>query len=160
MNFSIRNIQEKDIDELAVIFVDAFGHEKTGEYWIIETAKQVVEYWYHRSPEDMKILAETPDKKILGAFMADIKPWWDGYRMIDGEFFVSNHAQGHGIGRSLLVELSKRAVKNYEAKCFETITFAPDTEHPLKWYLNLGFEKVENLVLISGDLEKLTKDEK
>lgn len=160
MNFDIRDIQKEDIDLLAIIFADAYRPDKTGEHWTVETARDVVEYWYNRSPADMKILAQTHDNKILGAFMADVKPWWDGSRMIDGEFFVSTNAQGHGIGRSLLIELSKRAVKNHGAKCFETITFEPDTEHPLRWYLSLGFEKVENLVVINGDLEELVKAEK
>lgn len=155
MDFNIRDINQGDIDELSYIFADAYRPEKTGEHWTADSARNVVEYWFKRSPSDMKILAQNKENKILGAFMADIKPWWDGPRMIDGEFFVSSNAQGNGIGKELLKTLIERAIKNYKANCFETLTFMPDEEHPLKWYLNLGFEKEKNLIVINGNLKKI-----
>lgn len=155
MKTQIRNIEKEDIEELSYIFVDAYKAEKTGENWTIQSARDIVEYWLNRSPADMKIAAVNQEGRILGAFLADIKPWWDGPHMIDGEFFVRTHAQGKGIGKMLIAELLTRAHQNHNATCFETITFEPDSEHPLKWYLSIGFEKVDNLVVINGVTEKV-----
>lgn len=155
MSFIIRDIEKADIDALSCIFADAYHPEKTGEHWTVETAKQVVEYWFSRSPADLKILAETQDGQILGAFFADVKPWWDGPRMVDGEFFVSSDQQGKGIGKQLLATLLERAKTNHNAVNFETITFEPETEHPLRWYLDIGFEKIDNFVVINGPIDRV-----
>jgi GNAT superfamily N-acetyltransferase len=105
----------------------------------------------------MRILAENENQKITGAFFADIKPWWDGPRMIDGELFVDSNQQSKGIGSILLRTLLNRARENYQATYFETITFMPESIHPLKWYMDIGFEKVDNLTVINGNIEQTLK---
>ncbi len=155
MGFKIRDIVARDIPQLAPIFADAYKPEKTGEHWTVEAAQEVVEYWFKRSPDDLKILAEGQDGRILGAFFVDVKPWWDGARMVDGEFFVHSDAQGVGVGKALMAEILKRAETNHKAVNFETITFEPDSEHPLRWYLKMGFKKEESLVVINGNIKIL-----
>lgn len=152
MAIEIRDIKASDLEEVARIFADAYRPERTGEHWTVDSAKEVVQYWFDRSPDDMKIAA-VEDGKILGAFFADIKPWWDGPRMVDGEFFVYTDLQGKGIGRRLMTEMLTRAQNNHNAKCFETITFEPDDQHPLKWYLSIGFKKVNDWVIIEGPVD-------
>ena len=159
MSFTVRNVSVEDIDQLAAIFCAAYTPEKTGEHWTVEKAKDIVQYWYDRSPDDLKILATDKNtSEILGAFFADVKPWWDGVRLIDGEFFILPDRQGQGIGSALMKEMLNRAQNNHNAKNFETITFMPENGHPLKWYLKIGFEKENDLVVINGQIDKILKN--
>lgn len=157
MGVIIRDVGLEDLETLSVIYADAFRPEKTNEHWTPTLAKQVMNYWHKRSPEGMQILAEQ-EGKVLGAIFMDIKPWWDGPRMIDGEFFVSSEAQGMGVGRILLKTILQKAKDGYNITCFETITFKPETEHPLKWYKRLGFEIDEVLVVISGKTDTILEN--
>lgn len=150
----IRTICKKDLPTLAKVFMDAYKPENTGEYWTVKTSLEVVKYWHDRSPKNLQILAEIEDK-VIGAFFVDVKPWWDGYRMIDGEFFVLTEYQKLGAGKKILKELVNIAQDKYKCNCFETITFTPENKHPLKWYKRLGFEIDESLVVINADLTKL-----
>lgn len=149
MDFGIRDVLLGDLQALSSVFVDAYKPEKTGEHWTQQTAMSVLQYWFKRSSEGLKILAHK-DEEVFGAIFADVKPWWDGYRMIDGEFFVQSGLQGKGIGQKLLREALERARDTYNITCFETITFKPEHDYPLKWYKKIGFEVVENLTVING----------
>jgi len=156
-DFEIRDIVEKDLNTLSSVFVSAFEPEKTGEHWTKDSARNVIDYWFRRSPDDMKIIAINQDGGILGAFFADIKPWWDGPYMIDGELFVRPDMQNKGIGKQLLTKLLTRARDNHKATRFETMTFPPENEHPLSWYLKIGFKKVDDLAIIKGSIEEILK---
>ncbi len=153
IDFEIRDIEEKDLGTLSKVFANAFKPETTGERWTTNSAQNVIDYWFHRAPNDMKIAAIDQDGKILGAFFADIKPWWDGPYMIDGELFVHPDAQNKGVGKLLLSGLLTRARDNHKATHFETTTFLPKNELPMSWYSNLGFECVDNLAVIKGSIE-------
>jgi len=152
----IRDIEEKDLPELSKVFADAYKPETTGEYWTAALALPVVNYWFNRSPKELKILIEVEDQ-IEGAFFADVKPWWDGNRLIDGEFFIKTEKQSLGLGANLFLEMLKRAKNKYNIEFYETTTFQPETQHPLKWYLDLGFEVEKDLVIINGRANKLIK---
>lgn len=152
MDISTRQIQSQDLLTLAEVFADAYKPENTGEHWTIETAFEVVKYWHNRAPKDLQILAEI-DHNIIGAFFVDVKPWWNGHRMIDGEFFVLTDYQKLGAGKKMLKELVNIAKEKYKCTCFETITFMPEDAHPMKWYKNIGFEKDESLVVINANID-------
>ncbi len=155
MHIIIQPITPDDINELAAVFADAYRPENTGEHWTIDTARQVVDYWFNRAPDDMKILARDENGHIVGAFMADIKPWWNGPRMIDGEFFVQTEYQKYGVGTALMRELVTRAIENHGTEEFETITFNPASSHPLKWYKKLGFDNNPVLTVINGKTREI-----
>lgn len=153
MDYKIRDIYESDLDSLATLFVSAFKPEDTGEYWDYKSAHALMKYWYKRSPDRLKILATDDLGNIVGGFFADIKPWWDGARLIDGEFFVHTPHQRQGIGSMLLKETLIRAKEYYNAVCYEAITFEPDTKHPLSWYSKIGFKRQSDLLVINGNID-------
>lgn len=153
MKFKIRNIEPSDIENLAHVFVASFKPENTGEYWNAESAKSLMQYWFQRSPKDLKILAVDDHSKISGCFFADVKPWWDGMRMIDGEFFVCPENQGEGIGTFLLMEMLTRAKSIYNATYYEAITFEPLDKPPFTWYEKKGFKKSDDLLVMGGSID-------
>jgi len=63
------------------------------------------------------------DGKIVGAFFAGIKPWWDGNHLFDGEIFVHPDFQNKKIGKALFKRILEEAVKKYDAKIFDAFTF-------------------------------------
>ncbi len=153
MDYLIRDIYESDLNNLAALFISAFKPENTGEFWEYKSVYALMTYWYKRSPDKLKILATDDLGNILGGFFSDIKPWWDGARLIDGEFFVHPTYQKLGIGSMLLKETLIRAKEHYQAVCYEAITFEPETQHPLSWYSKIGFKKEPSLLVMNGNID-------
>lgn len=157
----IRLIKKEDLKILARLYCKVYTNFDVGEKWNQRSAYNLLSYWFERQP-DLCFLAEYK-RKVVGAFLAGIKPWWDGNHLIDGEVFVDPDYQKKGIGTELSKTIYKTAINKYNAKCFDAITFS-NKKHPLSWYKKQGFTKIKNWVLISGNLElvmkKLEKDKK
>ncbi len=150
----MRLMHAKDISELSKIYVRVYTDFDVGECWDIESAKKLMKYWYQRQP-DLCLVAEL-DNKLVGCFMAGIKPWWDGNHLVDGELFVDPTYQKHGIGTQLSVAIYKAALKKYNVISFDATTFKR-TKFPLSWYKSQGYEVNKEWVLISGEVKKALK---
>ncbi|KKS14010.1 MAG: GCN5-related N-acetyltransferase [Candidatus Daviesbacteria bacterium GW2011_GWB1_41_5] len=146
----IRLCTEKALDVLADVYVKAYASVDVGEKWDQESAHKLLQYWLKRQP-DLFFLAET-DSKIVGGFVAGIKPWWDGNHLVDGEIFVDPGYQGKGVGSELSKVMFGTAMEKYGARIWDAFTFRkPD--FPKGWYQKLGFKEVKEWMMISGDLE-------
>src|SRR3989344_8735665 len=150
----IRLIQKMDLHALAKIYSKVYTDFVVGEKWNEKASYNLLNYWLKRQP-DLCFLAEY-DGKIVGAFLAGIKPWWDGNHLVDGEVFVDTDYQKKGIGTELSKAMYKTAIEKYNANYFDGITFA-DNKHPLSWYKKQGFKEIKNWTLITGDLRKVLK---
>jgi len=145
-------MQKKDLPRLAKIFVQVYTVFDVGEHWTIGSAQQLLSYWLKKQP-DLAFVAEC-DGRAVGAFVAGIKPWWDGNHLSDGELFVHPAYQKKGIGTKLSIVLYQKAWKKYKVVSFDAYTFKK-TKFPLSWYKSLGFEVNSDWVMISGDLKKI-----
>ncbi|MBI2573647.1 GNAT family N-acetyltransferase [Candidatus Woesearchaeota archaeon] len=154
-NLHIRLIEQRDLKILAKLYCKVYDHFDVGEKWKPASALKLMQYHYNQQP-DLFFVAEI-DQRIVGGFVAEIQPWWDGNRLINGEIFVDPAYQKHGVGTVLSKALYEKAIKKYRALTFDTITFAKTT-YPLAWYSKLGFTKMDNLMLISGNLKKVLKN--
>lgn len=148
----IRNMREADIEVLSRIYAKVYEDFDVGEKWTVESSRELLSYWYKRQP-DLCLVAEI-EGKMIGAFVAGIKPWHDGNHLVDGEIFIATEYQKQGIGTVLSIAMYEKALKNYNAVCFDAITFK-DKEFPLSWYLSQGFEEIKNWTIISGNLKKV-----
>ena len=144
-------MKQEDLKPLANVYCRAYAEMNVGEGWDRKSAHRLIAYWFNRQP-DLSFTAEY-ERKIAGAFLAGIKPWWDGNHLVDGEIFVDPAFQGRGIGRELSRRMYQAALNKYDAKYFDAITFKT-REFPLKWYKSLGFKEIENWTIISGDIKK------
>ena len=148
----IRLIREKDLDKLAEIYTETYRIFDVGEEWTKKSSYDLLDYWLKRQP-DLCFLAEYQGE-MVGAFVAGIKPWWDGNHLVDGEIFVNPEHQRKGIGTELSRHLLRTAIDKYGVVAFDTYTFRL-TDFPFRWYKSLGFEEINEWVMISADPQKV-----
>ncbi len=149
---SIRLMSKDDLKPLAAIYCRVYASFDVGEKWDEKSARDLLSYWLRRQP-DLCFVAEY-DNRVVGAFVAGIKPWCDGNHLVDGEIFVDPDCQRKRVGTELSKVMYKTAIKRYNAKCFDAITFRTP-EFPLSWYKSQGFKEVDNWVVISGKIRSI-----
>ena len=147
-------MRKSDLSELAKIYIEVYQVFDVGEKWNKETAYNLIAFWFKLQP-DLCFVAEY-NNKIVGAFTATVKPWWDGKHLIIEEIFVSPQYQKYGIGSTLAKKMFEKAIKKYNVKFVEGITFTK-FKHPLSWYKSLGFREVKEWVNINGNIKKALK---
>jgi len=103
MNIKIRPMRKEDLRQVAEIYTIVYQKFDIGEKWTTKTALKLLDYWYKKQP-DLAFVAES-NRKIVGAFVAGIKPWWDGNHISDGEIFVHPDFQKQGIATKLSIAL-------------------------------------------------------
>jgi len=144
-------MKKEDIQILSEIYTLVYEKFDVGERWTPKTAEKLISYWFKLQP-DMSFVAEC-DGKIVGAFLAGIRPWWDGNHLVDGELFVSPDFQKLGIGTELSKKMYKIALEKYDVVSFDTFTF--NTSFPLNWYKKQGFKENKDWVCIEADLKEV-----
>lgn len=159
----IRPVRRADLTTLASIYVRVYEDFDVGERWGDQAAHRLLAHYLHRRP-DLALLAHErgPGGRLLGAFFADVKPWWDGNHLTEGEVFVDPADQGKGVGSALLTAVFAEAVDRYGVTMWEATTFAHHS-FPMSWYRTLGFEQITEWVLMGGEvapaLERLRRRE-
>ncbi len=152
MNINIRQMQKRDLQQLAEVYTLVYQKFDIGEKWTIETSKKLLSYWFDKQP-DLAFVAEY-ESKVVGAFVSRIKPWWDGNHISDGEIFVHPDYQKKGIATKLSIALYEKALKKYDVVSFDAFTFKK-TKFPLRWYLSQGFVQNEDWTIISGNIKSI-----
>ena len=149
----IRLVKKDDIKLVAPIYKELYDEADIGENWSIESAENLLNYWFDRQG-DLFFVAEE-DGKPVGAMVSGIKPWFDGNRLIDGEVFVWSEYQGKHIAKDLFIIHFETAVSKYNVKTMEFHTYGDETEFPQNWYNRIGFKKDKELIIMSGDLKEV-----
>ncbi|MBI4162455.1 MAG: GNAT family N-acetyltransferase [Candidatus Aenigmarchaeota archaeon] len=150
----IRLMKKKDLKELAKAYTRAYSIYNKWEHWNDERSYALLSYWHKRQP-DLAFVAEL-DKKVVGAFVAGIKPWWDGNHLVDGELVVDPDYQKKGIGTLLLKKVLEKSLSKYNANEWEATTFKK-TKFPLSWYTRLGFKEHKEWTIIGGNIKEALK---
>ena len=155
MALKIRRVNKKDLDKLTEIFNQTYSPSifDVGERWTKKSAYKMLDYRLKRTP-DLAFLAEDKEK-IIGGFFIDVKPWWDGNHLADGELFVHPNYQKKGIGTKLLKFMFEYAIKKYNVVRIDSYTIKG--KYPLKWYRSLGFKDIKEWAMISADVREVLK---
>lgn len=149
----IRKAKKSDLNKLSEIYAEVYRVFDIGERWTKGKAYKLLEYWLERQP-DLAVVAEY-NGNIAGGFVVGIKPWWDGYHLVDGEIFVHPKYQQQGIGAELFKYVFKLAIKKYGAVRFDTFTFR---ESPaLRWYKSIGFREIDEWAMVGGELKTVLR---
>ena len=149
----IRLAKKEDIKYLAEIYKELYDNADIGENWTIESATNLLNYWYEKQG-DLFFVAEECGK-VVGGVVSGIKPWFDGNRLVDGEIFVSNEFQGKHLAKELFKAHLVEAIEKYDAKVMEFHTYGDETEFPQNWYTRLDIKKDDELVIMNGDTKKI-----
>lgn len=152
----IRKVKLKDIKDLAHIYKELFDDADIGEFWSIESAENLLTYWYNKQ-QDLFFVAEE-DGKAIGAVMSGVKPWFDGNRLIDTEIFVSKEYQKNNIAKKLYKIHLEEARKIYNANTIEFHTYGKEEEFPQNWYKKIGFHKDNELIIMNANVEEVLKN--
>jgi GNAT superfamily N-acetyltransferase len=149
--YDVRPIIETDLESLASVYVDVYTTFDVGEIWDKMSAHKMLKFWFEHFP-GLAFVA-TNEEKIIGGFLAGIKPWCDGNHLIDGEIFVHPDHQQNGVDGKLMKVMLEAARDKYQAVVWDTYTFR-NFEHPMSWYKQMGFEEIRDWVMISCDIGK------
>ena len=148
-------MKEEDLEEVAVLYTDIYDKVDIGEKWTKSASHQLMKYWLSKQ-SDLCFVAIIEDK-IVGGFVAGIKPWWDGNHLVDGEVFVDYNYHKHKIGTELSKAIYKTALTKYKITSIDFVTFSKNG-FPLSWYERLGFKVNRQLVLINGTPKETLKN--
>ena len=151
----IRLVKKEDLKDLAIIYKELYDNVDIGENWSIETATNLLNYWYEKQ-KDLFFVAEE-DGIVVGGIVSGIKPWFDGNRLIDGEVFVSTKYQGRHIAKELFKTHLKEAYNKYKANVMEFHTYGDETEFPQNWYTRIGCKKDNELIIMNGDIKEIIR---
>ena len=151
----IRLVKLEDIKSLAPIYKSLYDDADIGEFWSIESAEKLLNYWYDKQ-QDLFFVAEE-DGKAIGAVMSGVKPWFDGNRLIDTEIFVAKSYQNKHLGKELYRKHLSEAQRIYNAKVIEFHTYGNESEFPQNWYGRIGFKKDKELVIMNANIEEVLK---
>ena len=152
----IRLVRKEDIKDLAQIYKELYDNVDIGEYWTIESATNLLNYWYDKQSD--LFFVDEEDGKAVGAVMSGVKPWFDGNRLVDTEIFVSNKYQGKHFAKELYRIHLEEAQKKYDAKIIEFHTYGDETEFPQNWYNRIGFKKDNELIIMNANIEEVIKN--
>lgn len=137
------------LEKLIPVYIDAYSNFDSNEKWDSDTTRAYLTYNHDLQP-DLSLVALI-DGKVVGAFFASVKPWWDGARLIDGEIFVDPTYQNKGIGKKLIRQMFLNAKEKHGVYCWDTFTFKQN--HQLDFYKNMGFEEISDWTMITGDID-------
>ena len=149
----IRLVKLEDIKTLAPIYKELYDDADIGEFWSIQSAEKLLNYWYEKQG-DLFFVAEE-DEKTVGAIMSGVKPWFDGNRLIDTEIFVDKNYQNRHLARELYKKHLSEAQRIYKAKVIEFHTYGDENQFPQNWYRKIGFQKDKELIIMNGNIKKV-----
>lgn len=149
----IRLVKLQDIKDLAIIYKDLYDDVDIGEFWSVESAEKLLNYYYDKQ-RDLFWVAEE-DGKAIGAIMSSVKPWFNGNRLIDTEIFVAKNYQEKHLGKELYKKHLSEAQRIYNAKVIEFHTYGDESEFPQNWYNKIGFKRDKELIIMNANIEKV-----
>lgn len=148
----IRLMKNSDLNKVAALYANIYAKVDIGEKWTRATAYKLMKHFLLKQP-DLAFIALL-NNKIVGGFVAGIKPWWDGNHLVDGEIFVDFNYHKRGIGSELSKAMYAKAIKKYKIAGIDFVTFSKNN-FPLKWYKSMGFVVGRELIMINGDANKV-----
>ena len=144
-------MHESDLSYLGEIFSAVYTDSHFDKF-TPEPSTEYLTWLFKRCPE-LAFVAEE-NGTVVGAYLAALKPWFDGPHVVDGEIFVAESYRKHGIGRILTKTLLTEARERYGAVVVEAITYSDDAEL-LAWHAKNARKVVPELVFITGKIDEV-----
>lgn len=154
-NITIRDFEDKDLQEVGQVYAMAFNNAIVDENWEADDASKLLSCMNGHKPNIF--LVAVNGGGIVAGFFAAIKPYFGHNHLCDTDLFVDPEYQNSGIGKKLFIEMLNRGIKEYQVSGFQGISYSKN-EFPGSWYTKLGFVPtgwVHRHGSASGMLEKL-----
>jgi L-amino acid N-acyltransferase YncA len=150
----IRPITHSDIPEVAKVYMNSFFEADPSEEWTLPKAEALIKFFLKAQP-DLAFLIER-DGVVAGAVLGIVKPWWDGNCLVETEIFISPEFKTRGIGTSLGVHYLQEAIKLYDVRSINTITFN-EFDFPASLYSRIGFRDKTNWKVMVADVSEVVQ---
>lgn len=137
---AIRRAAEGDLDALADIYASSMAGAPGDESWSQKSAREFLAMWLQRQP-DLFFVAEL-DGRIVGGTVCDLKPYFDGPRITDGEMFIAPAVRNAGVARALMCRQLDEAYYRFGVKTVESLANG-QSEVVMRWCDRIGFKRTE-----------------
>jgi ribosomal protein S18 acetylase RimI-like enzyme len=145
MKKKIRKAKEKDLKEIAEIFMLGSNSPPYNEKWDKKTALNKIKGYVEDKHE---IYVAIMDNHIVGFITAKPEYLYRGDKIVIAEFYVKKEFQNKGIGTALLNKIEKIYKKNAKTLALITHVSAP----ALKFYKDNGFEPQKQVIFMKKRL--------
>lgn len=142
------NLQYKHINELSILYQDAFNAPPWNDQWTLESASK-------RLMQMLKCdgfygLVSYKNNKIVGMILGNHEYFYDGIHFNIKEFCVDIQLRGNGFGSALLNEFLIRLKNNGIDKA---ILFTSRTDGTEGFYKKRGFQSFNTMVMMGRKLK-------
>lgn len=142
MDFSIREFCERDIPELARIYVEAYTNSVWCETWKYEDALQRIRE-LTASPCIRTMICERNDQSIIGCIICELLTWHTGKQIEIKEVFVSSEFRGQGVGTNLIKRIESIGK---DEGVTELYLWTNNCRELKDFYLGLGFSTCKDVI--------------
>lgn len=142
------DIDKKDIDELAKIYMDAFNSPPWRESWTIENAKERLLSMINCTSNYYGIVSREDDR-IVAFIIGHYEPFYTGMQFVINDFCTDIDLHGKGYGKALLDEFSN-SLKDKGVK--EIILNTLNTDRTEGFYQNRGYNTFRNMIVMGKKL--------
>jgi len=154
MAILIRPVVEDDLEKVGQLYSKVYTSKDFDKF----TPAVSIEYiaWIYRRCPELAFVA-VDGQKIVGGYLAAIKPWFNGPHVVDGEIFVDNDYRRQGIGLRLTQTLLLQAKEKFGASEVEALAFTDEVGpefSSVRWHEKNGRHIIKELVLVEGSIEE------
>lgn len=140
---NIRECTQRDLKQLAQIFIEAFREAPWHEEWPYDTAYKRLEM-VMQTPRFVGYIAEL-DGEVMGGLLGNIEYWSEGDHYIIKELFVDKEKQGRGIARLLIGNVREELKR--QGICIEELVTSNSVKM-INFYKNQGYSVNEEMVMM------------
>lgn len=141
------DIDIKDINELANIFMGAFNSSPWNEEWTVETSIERISMMIKGNNYYGMVARE--DEDIVAFIIGHYESFYTGMQFVIDDFCTDVNKHGRGYGKSLLDKFSDR-LKDKGVK--KIILNTLNTDRTEGFYNNRGYVTFDNMIVMGKDL--------
>lgn len=138
---NIREVKEKDFEQIWPIFRDIVSAGDTYAYSRSTTKEEALQIWL-KAPKKTYVFEESGD--ILGTYYIKTNQAGPGSHVCNCGYMVSSKARGRGLATSMC-EHSQQVAKEFGYKAMQFNFVASSNEGAVRLWMKLGFETVGRL---------------
>lgn len=106
MSMHYKEIENNNLEEMALLYVETFNAEPWNDKWTIDTAKKRLHQMINT--EDFYGLCAYREDILCGVILGNMEQFYNGIMFNIKEFWVKNGMRGEGVGTKIFKEFESR----------------------------------------------------